>query len=279
VPRSISKIFRFTALAAALAVSASAFAQARDLEEVKAKGVIRVAMYNDYPPYSSKGKGVDVDIAGSIAKRLQVKLDPLWFDADENVDDDLRNMVWKGHYLGHGPADVMIHAPVDIELGKRNPQVRLIAPYGRERLAIARNVDKIPEAKDLSFLEHETIGVEDASLASIVLISTEGGKYRDRVRHFKSPTLAVNAFLRGEVAAVMAQQGEVEGLLKDKPGVKIAPPPVPGPLAQRQWVVGLAVKSAHQALADAVEGAVTNMVREGEMERIFAAHGLSYVRP
>lgn len=279
MPRSINKLLGWTALTLALAVPCTALAQARDLDEVKAKGVLRVAMYNDFPPYSARGKGVDVDIAGALAKRLGVKLDPLWFDADENVDDDLRNMVWKGHYLGHGPADVMIHAPVDPELMKRNPQVRLLAPYSRERLAIARNVAKIPQADDLSFLDQELIGAEDASLASVVLLSYEGGKYRDRVRHFRSPKLAIEAMLRGEVGAVMTQEGEAEGLLNGQSGYAVAPPPMIGPLAKRQWAVGLAVKSAHQAMAEAVENAMAEMVRDGEMEKIYAAYGMKYVRP
>lgn len=266
-------------LGASLMLSASAQAQARDLDEVKAKGVIRVAMYNDYPPYSSKGQGVDVDIATALARRLDVRLDPLWFDADENVDDDLRNMVWKGHYLGHGPADVMIHAPVDPELMKRNPQVRLLAPYSRERLAIARDQAKIPQADDLSFLDQQLIGVEEASLGSIILLSYEGGKYRERVRHFKSTSLAVAALLRGEVGAVLAQQGEVEGLLKGKSGMAIAPPPMLGPLANRQWAVGLAVKSAHTALAESIDGAMVEMSRDGELDAIFAKHGLTHNRP
>lgn len=275
-----SNKWRRIAIAVALAALAQgAAAQARDLGEIREKGNIRFALYNDYPPYSARGAGLDVDIARAIATRLGVKFDALWFDADENVDDDFRNMVWKGHYLGHGPADVMIHAPVDRELMKRNPKVRLLAPYYRERLAIARKVDAVPRAEDLSFLDHALIGVEDASLASIVLISHEGGKYRDRVRHFKSPRLATEALLRGEIQAVMAQQGEVQGLLKGQPGIAIAPPPIAGPLAQRHWAVGLAVKSEHAALADAIETAVTDMAREGELEKLFAAHGLTYAKP
>jgi ABC-type amino acid transport substrate-binding protein len=275
----MNKLFRWTALALSLAVSSGAMAQARDLDEIKEKGVIRVAMYNDYPPYSARGKGVDVDIAKALARRLNVRLDPLWFDADENVDDDLRNMVWKGHYLGHGPADLMIHAPVDPELARRNPQVRLLAPYNRERLAIARDTAKIPHADDMSFLESQLIGVEDASLASVVLLSYDGGKYRERVKHFKSPSLAVAALLRGEIGAVMLQQGEAEGLLNGKPDIAIALPPPMGPFAQRQWLIGLAVKTPHKALAEAVESAMAAMVNEGEMEKLFAGHGMKYMRP
>jgi hypothetical protein len=43
------------------------------------------------------------------------------------MGDDLRNMVWRGHYLGYGPADVMLQVPVDKFLA-HNPQVMILRP-------------------------------------------------------------------------------------------------------------------------------------------------------
>jgi polar amino acid transport system substrate-binding protein len=77
---------------------------ANSLQEIKAKGQIRAAMYKNVPPFSVNVEGIDVDIATALAEKLSVKLDLMWFEADENVDDDLRNVVWKGHYLGGGTA-------------------------------------------------------------------------------------------------------------------------------------------------------------------------------
>lgn len=279
MPRFRSDRRRLLALGVALAFSRGVLAAGRDLDEVREKGVIRFALYNDYPPYSAAGKGLDVDIAQAIAKRLNVRFDALWFDADENVDDDLRNMVWKGHYLGHGPADVMIHAPVDRELMRRNDRVQLFAPYYKERLAMARKRDADSALRDLSLLDHGLLGVEEASLASYVILSHQAGRYRERVRHFHSPKLAVEAFLRGEVQAVMAQAGELQGLLKGQADIAIEPPPIPGMLAQRQWAVGLAVTANHTALAAALEAALADMARDGELAAIFATHGVVYNRP
>lgn len=270
----------FAALVACAAVgSAPANAEARDLAEIREKGVIRIALYNDFPPYSARGKGIDFDIAEALARKLQVKLDPLWFNADENVDDDLRNMVWKGHYLGIGPADAMIHAPIDPELAKRNPRVRMVAPYYRERLAIARDLKALPKLEEMTALNGLALGAEDASLASIVLISENGGSLREKLRHFKTPTAAVEALKNGEVAAVMAQQGELQGLLKDASGFAVAPAPLLAGLGTRQWVLGVAVKKDHSALGDALEKAMSELSAEGELDRIFARHGVSHTKP
>jgi hypothetical protein len=82
--------------------------------------------------------GIDIDLARALAGALDLKLSLLPFNADENMNDDLRNMVWKGHYLGYGPADVLMHVPVDRPLMQANPQVQIFAPYcpveGRHRV-------------------------------------------------------------------------------------------------------------------------------------------------
>ena len=57
--------------------------------------------------------GIDVELGRALAEALGVKFSALPFAAGENMDDDLRHMVWRGHYLGFGPADVLLHVPVD----------------------------------------------------------------------------------------------------------------------------------------------------------------------
>lgn len=269
----------FGALAALLIWVGSVGAEPLDLPAIKDKGVIRIALYKDYPPYSANNGGIDYEVAGAIAKKLGVRLDPIWFEADENVDDDLRNMVWKGHYLGVGPADAMIHAPIDPELARRNDRVKLVAPYYRDKLELVRDVERLPQIDDMSFLKDMYIGAEEASLASIVLLSIEGGRYRDRIRHYKNATLAIAAMQRGEVVAVLGQHGEVQGLSKGEAKARYSQLPLPGALVNRQWVVGVAVKANHDALAKAIETAMTELAAEGELEKIFARYGVAYLKP
>lgn len=266
-------------LGGALLSSGFARAEARDLPEIRERGIIRIALYNDFPPYSLRDRGIDLDVAEALAGKLKVRLDPMWFNADENVDDDLRNMVWKGHYLGTGPADAMIHVPVDPALAQRNPRVRMVAPYHRERLAVARRLSDLPTLDDLSQLNGLPVGAEDASLASIVLVSGNDGGLRGTVRHFKTPAAAVEALKKGELVAVMAQQAELLGLLGQAPGIVVAPPPVVAGLGTRQWVLGVAVRKDHVSLGDALEQAMSELAADGSLDRIFAKHGVSRVRP
>ena len=111
------------------------------------------------------------------------------YTADEDMSDDLRNMVWKGHYLGTRPADVMLHVPVDKYLADNNEQVRIFAPYHVESLAVARDPKRIPPvtgsaARALEAFTREKIGVETASLADDFLMSVMNGRLRQNVVHF-----------------------------------------------------------------------------------------------
>jgi len=49
-----------------------------------------------------------VALAQALAESLGVKLSLLPFHADDSMNDDLRHMVWRGHHLGYGPADVLL---------------------------------------------------------------------------------------------------------------------------------------------------------------------------
>ncbi|NBT05828.1 MAG: hypothetical protein EBS54_03445 [Betaproteobacteria bacterium] len=95
-------------------------------------------------PFSDQDSGgIDVDIARALADKLGLKLDLAWAEADEKVEDDLRNYVWKGHYMGNEIADLMLHMPVDPVFNERVKQVKLIAPYYAENLMVARDTKRI----------------------------------------------------------------------------------------------------------------------------------------
>lgn len=265
----------------ALAVIAGQ-AAADGLAALSEKGSIRIAVYNDFPPYSAAGKGVDVDLGRALAARLGLQADIVWFNADENMDDDLRNMVWKGHYLGGGTAHVMMHVPVDPILMENNGKVRIFAPYHREQLAIARNTGRIPNFMGMAGLEaftREKVGVETASLADDFLMGAMGGRLRENVAHFKSVPQAAEALRQGAVAAVMAPRAELEGALEGASSQIVIQGFEPRGIAVTAWDVGVAVKADEPELADAVRAAMEALRADGTLERIFRDHGVTLVSP
>jgi ABC-type amino acid transport substrate-binding protein len=274
---------RLACVAAALLLSASGAraGDAYDLAQVKARGQIRVALYKDFAPFSDDekgGSGVDVDVARLLAEKLGVKLQSIWFDADENTDDDLRNMVWRGTLLGYGPADFMMHVPVDKEYMAKNDKVIFFAPYYRERFAIARNLDRVDKLDNLEAFRSQKIGVEVATYPDTVLLSADAGAYRANVVHYKTSSEAIQGLMSGEVSAVMAMQGELEGGLSGAKGFAISEPPLPV-INRRQWPLGLAVKAGHEELARALQQAMNELARDGSLAKAFARHGVTYRAP
>src|ERR1019366_6323944 len=118
---------------ASLCAGAPAWA---DQQKIRQNGILKVAVYNDLAPFSANGAGIDIDLARALAEKLGMKLSLLPFTAGDDLNADLRNMVWKGHYLGYGPADVMLHVPVDRRLSAANDKVQIFAPYYNETVRL-----------------------------------------------------------------------------------------------------------------------------------------------
>jgi ABC-type amino acid transport substrate-binding protein len=264
------------ALFGTAAVCAGLPAAAATLAKVRERGSLVVGIYEDMPPFHVKGKGIDVELAQALADTLQVKLSLLPFLADENMNDDLRNMVWKGHYLGYGPADVLMHVPVDKPLMDATPQVSIFAPYYRDRVVIARNLEKVPQLDTLRPLAQQSVAVPGQTLAGWLLLGADNGAYREQLRtQWKDGVLAAQALLRGEVTVAAGLASELESVLMGDARFAIEPMPVPR--APREgWAAGLAVKKDATDLAQALQAAMQQLSQAGRIKEIFTRHNVSW---
>jgi ABC-type amino acid transport substrate-binding protein len=243
--------------------------RATPLERVRERGALTVGIYHDMPPFHVGGKGIDVELAQALAESLGVRLSLLPFHAGENMGDDLRNMVWRGHYLGYGPADVLLHVPVDRPLMDGNPQVNFFAPYYRDRVVMARQLERIPRLDTLRELGDHKVAVPGQSLAGWLLIGADGGAYRNQlITQWKDGAETARALLRGEVAAAAGLASEMESVLRGDPRFAIAP--LPSPRAPRDgWAVGMAVKRDATELAQALQRAVNELAAGGRLQQMF----------
>lgn len=279
-----AKSFKRAGLVLLSACFLSSAATAITLEQIKQKGVLDVAVYKEFPPYSyvDKGKqsGIDVDIAKELASRLSVSPVIRMVGADENVEDDLRNNVWKGHYLGGGTADVMLHMPYDREFSEAVDQVEFISPYQIEKIVFAFDKNKMGDQPTVANFVYEPVGVELDTLSDFYLLRALNGKISNNVRHYKNLGEAVTALKAGEISAVMGPRGEVEGLLNgSKPDHIVVQTLVTPGLARSAWAMGLAVKKQHTELASVLDKTMATMVKDGTMEQIFKRHGVTYTAP
>lgn len=251
------------------------------LAAIRQRGRLRVAVYNDFPPYAmAGGKGIDADLARAIAGKLGLSAEVVGYNADEDMSDDLRNMVWKGHYLGIQPADVMMHVPVDEYLARANDKVRIFGAYHRESLALARNPQRVPAlagsaAVALEVFTREKIAVETASLADSFLLSVLNGRLRENVVHCRTVAEAAQALRSGQVAAVLATRAELEAALRPDDRVAVDLPKF-AELKVDGWPLGMAVKAEERELAEAIAQALGELKADGTVAAIFRRHGISY---
>jgi ABC-type amino acid transport substrate-binding protein len=249
-------------------------------DDVKQKGRLRIAVYKEFAPFSNEEKGVDVEIGRALAAKLGVAAEVTSFPDAEKVDDDLRNVIWKGHFLLNQPlADVMMHVPVDKRLAEKNEQVTIFAPYYAERLVVARNRNRIPQLPTLQAFTSEKIGVQATTVEDFYLWNSFGGALRPNVVHFGTMDAATAALRKNEIAAVMGRQVFLEaGLGEDAQRFAIAPVATPG-LGITGWEIGLAVKADRPELVAALDQAMAELMKEGAIQAIFAKRGLTYLPP
>lgn len=285
------KIFKQLCLAACLLTSTAA-CFARSYDDIIASRFISIAVYRDYAPFSyldgDTPRGIDVEIAQQIAKQLNVELRLKWMTADENVEDDLRNNLWKGHYLERTVADLMLRVPYDKsyalsrdDIGELvHEQVHMFAPYHIESWQIIYDSEKIKSVATMAVFQYHTIGVEVDSIPQFYLSSALGGRMRDSAHHFPSTPEAVGAMKMGQVDAAMGLRSQISYLQGelDDPKYQLATNAFPM-LGQQQWEIGMAVKSQYRQLGYAVGDIVQAMVEQGQMQAIFEQYHALYQPP
>lgn len=261
-------------------VALAGAAQAAPLDTVRERGTLTIGVYRDFPPFSSVEKGqvvgVDADIGREIAHRMTLTPSILEITADEDVDDDLRNGVWRGPVTGGVVADVMMHIPYDLNLGARNDMAVLFSPYYQETLAVARSRPTLSVVE----LSEERVGVELDSLSDLYLSGAFGGSMRDSTHRYLTYADAARAIDSGEVTALMGPRSQIEDALRhltpdQRQKMVLSIPGTPG-LSMQSWPLGMAVKVDSRDLAYAVGDVVAAMVADGTMAAIFQKHGLTY---
>lgn len=265
----------------------------RAFDDIIESGVLKVAMYENFPPYSyqqdGQPRGVDFELGQKLAEGLGLKLEVLWVTPDETLDDDLRNFIWKGHYLRRDVlADVMLRVPYDREFSyKRNELGELInelvvmfGPYQRERWQTAYDDRRIEDVPSVAVFQYHPIGVEVDSVPSFYLSSVFEGRLAKNLHHYPSVQQAFAALKEGEVDATMAMRGEIEWLMAQAGDshLKLAENAYPN-MGKQVWDLGMAVHESNRQLAYALEEVLEPLILEGGMEKLYAKHGLHYELP
>jgi len=273
-------------LAGALAAVYGTGAPARPLDDVIESGTLTVSLYSDYAPYSweegGTAKGIDVEIARAIGDYLEVEVELLIRGADENLDDDLRNNIWKGDLIQRRAADVMLHVPFDREVDARNEFAVLTAPYFQEEMAIVVDTGRLDGVDTFGWFVSHPIVVEVDTAGDFFLSGAFRGQLQQSVQRERTFEAAAARFVAGEVPALMASRAQSEWVAgragRAGLAVEVLQPPMPG-IVRTGWPVGIAVKHDSRDLGYAVGDALTELTRSGEMAAVFERHDVQWLAP
>ena len=257
-----------------------------DLAKIQASGVLKVGVYKNNAPFSegpvADMNGLDIDIAKALAKQMQLKLTLLPFDAGENMGDDLRNMVWRGHYLGYGPADVMIHVPVDKFLMQQNRQVLIFSPYMRQTQVLLHDTAVLPMISGPEDLKGFKVAAERGTGTASVLMAHNAGMLMSQVSLYSTGVEAAKAVIDGKAAAAFVMRSQAESILSQSQSQpahwSMSPLSLYG-VPENGWPLGIAVKADYKDLAQAMQKAMQELRGSGELLSIFKSHGMTLTSP
>lgn len=188
----------------AIGILASADARADKLADIISKGVVRVVVFADVPPFGSQSpnrelEGFDVDMAKLVAKSLGVKLELVPAPAASRIP-----------FLLTDKADMNI-AAMSIT-AERAKQVMYSAPYADTSLAVYG--PKSMPIKSAADLGRNKISVAKGTTEDLVLSSIASSA--DIMRTEDNAT-AVQAYLSGQSQLLAANSVVVVELAKKNP--------------------------------------------------------------
>lgn len=265
---------------------AQAQTELSDLAKIRANGTLKVALYKDNAPFSggpgNDMTGLDVALAEGLARQLQLKLSILPFDAGEKMNDDLRNMVWRGHYMGYGPADIMLHVPVDKYLIQQNRQVLIFAPYMRQVQVLLHDTRKLAEVNGPDDLKGHSLVAERGTGTASVLMGHNSGLLRSQVTLHNSGVGAAKAVLDGQATAAYVLRSQAESAMAQAGGKQahwaMTSMPLSG-IPENGWPLGMAIKADNKDLGQALESAMKGLRESGELLAMFQQNGMTLTAP
>jgi polar amino acid transport system substrate-binding protein len=280
---ALRRKLQISLLAAVLTAATASVCLARPLDEVMAAKSLRVIAYLDNAPFSweadGKSKGIDVDLGRAIARELGIEAEVVLRIQGENEDDDLRGNVWRGPLTGGGVGDIMMHVPVDKEFAIRNKEAVIGNPYYQERVSVAIHPELTGEKPTFDVFKDKKISVQIGTVSDYFLMTYRDGALIENIAHHVKPAVGAKEFASKETAAWMGVRSAIEALLHDS-GTKatFVEPNMDG-IVRSDWIVGMAWKENSRDLGYAIQAALDKIKQSGELERIFAAYGVSYTPP
>lgn len=247
---------RRTVLTASIALAASAAlvpgaALADALEDIQSRGVLRVAVPQDFPPFGSAGLdlrpiGYDIDMANAIAERLGVTAELIPVTSANRIP-----------YLQTNRVDLVISS-----LG-RNAERELVIDFSTAYAPFYNGIfgDADTEVAELADLVGMSVGVTRGAVEDLAL--TDLAPAGVTINRYEDNNGTISAFLSGQVNVIATGNVVAASILARNPPRR----PEPKFLIQNSpCFIGL--NKNEPALLEAVNQIIADMRADGSLNAI-----------
>jgi polar amino acid transport system substrate-binding protein len=193
------------ALGAELLMAQAASAMADQLQEIQQRGVLRVAVPQDFPPFGSVGtdlqpQGYDIDMAQYLADKMKLKLQLVPVTSANRVP-----------YLQTNKVDLVISS-----LGKNAEREKAIA-FSRTYAPFFLGVFGPKESvlTDAAQLDGKTIGVTRGAVEDMVLSDT--APKGTQIKRYEDNNTTLSAYLSGQVQYIATGNLVVSAIARQNP--------------------------------------------------------------
>jgi polar amino acid transport system substrate-binding protein len=243
-----------------LSVGLAAPAAARTLADIKASGNIALCAHPNSLPFASKNgrrHGFQVELAEALARQLGVTLTREW--------------IITRYDLFRAPCDIVMDSIADPE-AQEDSGLQISRPYRRTSVAlVVRAGDK---TSALDQLGGRKVGVLTSSVAAMTLdkrgIDTVPGLFEDEL-------LAMLAKREIDAAAVTATSADYFNLRH--PGAKLRLIDAFDGEPDLSWNVAVGMRRPDAELRQAVDEALTSLLADGTVKRVYAHYGIRLEPP
>jgi ABC-type amino acid transport substrate-binding protein len=245
-------------LASLLAIPASA----RTLAEVRARGTMSMCANPDALPYSSEKAdppGFQIEIGRALAKALGLPLEIDWIIP--RVRASLVN------------CDMLLDtiAAPDVDRGP----IKLSHPYQKSGVALALRAgnEAVHSFADLT-PGQQRVGVMVNSVASVIV-----GRRGIRTVPYSFESDMVADLAHGDIDAAAVSPATIAYYIHGHPDARLSYVNAYDSEPELRWNLAVGLRRSDDALVDAVNTALDQLVGDGTVERIYARYGVPYRHP
>jgi len=238
------------AMAASMIIGATLPAQADALSDVTAAGVLRVGIFEDFPPFASlsatmKVEGYDTEVADKLAAALGVKVELVGITGQNRIP-----------FLTEGKVDLLLSIGYSDERAQVVDYTDAYAPYyiavmGAKDLAVVGAAD----------LAGQTIAVNRGTLedTEVTKVAPEGAD----IQRYSDYSGVISAFLSGQASLMVVGNDVGATILAKNPTIE--------PVEKFTLLSSpsqMAVKKGETGLRDALNNALIAMKADGTLNTL-----------